>query len=484
VLRAATADLDEEEDQMGPRADRGPAYRRWLAGRTVSVVGLARSGIAAARLIRRLGGRVLASDSAAPASLPADAWQLEREGCRLWTGGHPAEAFDDADLVVVSPGVPLTLPVLAAVRGRGVPVIGELELGWLVMEADLIAITGTNGKTTTTALTGELLRSQVRPTVVAGNIGTPLCEHALDFPADGLVVAEVSSFQLESTARFRPRVAAVLNITPDHLDRHGSLAGYVEAKARIFANQTAADCAVLNADDPVAAGLAGRAAGRVLWFSRRARQDHGVFVADGWIVAKLNGHVEPICPIAEITLRGLHNVENVLAATACALWTGMAPETIRRGIAGFRGVEHRIERVRDDRGVVFYNDSKGTNVASTINALESFTESVILIAGGKGKGQDFSALAEAARGRVRHAILIGVDRDKLRGPLETAGASTEDAASMEEAVRLARGAARAGDVVLLSPACASFDMFDNFEHRGLVFKAAVRALPGSLSEPT
>jgi UDP-N-acetylmuramoylalanine--D-glutamate ligase len=480
VLRTGTGDIEEEEDAMSAPSDRGPAYRRWLASRTVSVVGLARSGISAAQLIHRLGGRVLASDSAARASLPADVWQLQREGCRLWTGGHPAEAFDGADLVVVSPGVPLTLPALSGVRGRGVPVIGELELGWLVMEADLIAITGTNGKTTTTALTGELLRSEARPTLVAGNIGTPLCEHALDFPADGLVVAEVSSFQLESTARFRPRVAAVLNITPDHLDRHGSVEGYMEAKARIFANQTAADCAVLNADDPVTAGLAARAAGRILWFSRLRPQEHGVFVGDGWILAKLDGHVEPICPITEITLRGLHNVENVLAATACALWTGMAPEAIRRGIAGFRGVEHRIERVRDDRGVVFYNDSKGTNVASTIKALESFTEPVVLIAGGKGKGQDFSPLADAARGRVRHAILIGVDRDKLRGPLAAAGASTEDAVSMEEAVELAAVAARAGDVVLLSPACASFDMFDNFEHRGRVFKAAVRALPAGL----
>jgi UDP-N-acetylmuramoylalanine--D-glutamate ligase len=478
VLRALRADLDEEDEEMSQARDRGPAYRRWLAGRTVSVVGLARSGVAAARLIRRLGGHVLASDSAAPASLPADVRQLEEEGCRLWTGGHPAEAFEGAELVVVSPGVPLTLPALGAVRARGVPIIGELELGWLVTEADLIAITGTNGKTTTTTLVGELLRGQARPTLVAGNIGTPLSEHALDCPADGLVVAEVSSFQLESTVAFRPRVAAVLNITPDHLDRHGSLEDYVEAKARIFANQSAADCAVLNADDPVAAGLAARAIGRVLWFSRLAPQEHGVFISDGWIVARLNGHVESVCPVGEITLRGQHNVENVLAATACALWTGMAPETMRRGIAAFRGVEHRIERVRDDRDVVFYNDSKGTNVASTIKALESFSEPVILIAGGKGKGQDFSPLAAAARGRVRHAVLIGVDRDKLRGPLDAAGASTEEASSMDEAVKLARAAARAGDVVLLSPACASFDMFDNFEHRGRVFKAAVRALSG------
>src|SRR5262245_58275035 len=312
-MRTLLAEMAEEEDEMSG-SDRGPVYRRWLADRTVSVVGLARSGIAAARVVRRLGGRVLASDAAPASALPAEVWQLERDGCRVYAGGHPREAFDDADLVVVSPGVPSTLPALAAAAARGVPVIGELELGFMVMEADVIAITGTNGKTTTTSLTGELLKAQSRPTLVAGNIGTPLSEHALDLSADALVVAEVSSFQLETTDRFRPRVAAVLNITPDHLDRHGTVPRYVEAKARIFANQTTADCAVLNADDPLTAALASRAAGRVLWFSRLGPLHHGVFVRDGWVVAKLNGHVEPICPVAEITLRGQHNVDNVLAA--------------------------------------------------------------------------------------------------------------------------------------------------------------------------
>ncbi len=456
---------------------RGPAYRRRLAGKTVSVVGLARSGVAAARLIRRVGGTVLASDAADRAALSADARGLEREGCAIWTGGHPDEAFAGAELVVVSPGVPLTLPALVRVRARGVPIVGELELAWRAMEADVIAITGTNGKTTTTALTGELLRAQVRPVLVGGNIGTPLAEQALDFPADGIVVGEVSSFQLESTALFRPRVAAVLNITPDHLDRHGSFDRYVEAKARILANQTEADCAVLNADDPGAAAFAARARGRVLWFSRLRQESPGVFIDKGWIAARLNGHIERICPVADVALRGGHNLENVLAATACVLWTGMAPEAIRRGIAAFRGVAHRIERVREDAGVVYYNDSKGTNLDSTIKALESFTEPVVLIAGGKGKGQDFEPLTAVARGRVRHAVLIGVDRDQLRGPLERAGAVVEYARSMQAAVEAASAAARAGDVVLLSPACASFDMFDNFEHRGDAFKAAVMRLP-------
>jgi len=458
--------------------ERGATYRRSLAGKTVSVVGLAKSGVAAARLIRRLGGRVLASDSSPLEALSSEARALEREGCALWTGGHPDEAFRGAELVVVSPGVPLELPALAAVRARGALIIGELELAWRVMEADVIAITGTNGKTTTTALTGELLRTQVRPVLVGGNIGTPLAEHALEFPGDGIVVAETSSFQLDTVDRFRPRVGAILNITPDHLDRHGTFERYVDAKARMFANQTPTDCAVLNADDPVTAGLGGRARGRVIWFSRLTTLTHGVFIYDGWIVAKLNGSTERICPVSEITLRGQHNVENVLAATACALWTGMAPSAIRRGIAAFRGVAHRIERVHDDRGVVYYNDSKGTNVDSTIKALQSFTEPIVLIAGGKGKGQDFGPLAAAARGRVRHAVLIGQDRDRIRAALEPAGVPVEDAESMDEAVRRAREAARVGDVVLLSPACASFDMFRNFEHRGDVFRAVVRALVG------
>ncbi|HEX9748322.1 MAG TPA: UDP-N-acetylmuramoyl-L-alanine--D-glutamate ligase, partial [Methylomirabilota bacterium] len=413
-------------------------------------------------------------------ALPEEARGLDRLGCTLWAGGHPDAAFVGANLIVVSPGVPLELPALVAMRARGVPIIGELELAWRVMEADVIAITGTNGKTTTTTLTGELLRTQVRPVLVGGNIGTPLAEHALEFPGDGIVIAEVSSFQLDAVARFRPRVGAVLNITPDHLDRHGTFERYVEAKARIFANQTPTDCVVLNADDPVTAGLGSRARGRVIWFSRLTTltHTHGVFIYDGWIVAKLNGTTERICPVTEITLRGQHNVENVLAATACALWTGMSPSAIRRGIAAFRGVAHRIERVHDDRGVVYYNDSKGTNVDSTIKALESFSEPVILIAGGKGKGQDFGPLAEAARGRVRRAILIGQDRVRIRAALEPAGIPAEDAESMDDAVRRAREAARVGDVVLLSPACASFDMFRNFEHRGDVFKSVVRALLG------
>src|SRR5207247_1366060 len=306
-------------------------------------------------------------------------------------------AFDGADLVVVSPGVPLDGDQLAPARAHRVPIIGELELGWRALEAETIAITGTNGKTTTTALTGALLAGQPRPVLVAGNIGTPLAAHALGFPPDGLVVCEASSFQLESTEAFQPRVAAVLNIAPDHLDRHGSLDAYVDAKARIFANQTPADCTILNADDEATAALARRTRAHVVWFSRRRPLPHGVFVRDGWVAATLNGHVEEICPVAEIRLRGAHNVENVLAATACALWVGLA-------------------------------------------------------------------------------LLIGEDAPKLAAAFKAASIPATRCPSLQAAVEAARRLATPGEVVLLSPACASFDMFDNFEHRGDVFKKLVERL--------
>lgn len=455
---------------------RGTTYREWLRAKRVTVVGLARSGVAAARLLARLGARVTATDAKPLAVLAPEARALGAAGIDLYAGGHPPDAFDGAELVVVSPGVPAAHAMLALVRARGVPVIGELELAWRVMDAQLIAITGTNGKTTTTTLVGALLNEQVRPVLVGGNIGSPLAAYALDFPADGIVVAEVSSFQLETIEAFRPRVAAVLNLTPDHLDRHGSFAAYVAAKVRIFENQTEADCAVLNFDDPATAALAARTKGKVIFFSRQRPLERGVFCQDGWIVARLNGRLETICPLTEIFLRGQHNVENVLAATACVLWTGMAPDAIRRAIAGFRAVPHRLEWVRDVRGVAYYNDSKGTNVASTLKALESFTEPIILIAGGLGKGQDFTPLGDAARGRVRLAVLLGEAREKIREALARAAIPAVPAGSMDEAVRLASAQARPGEVVLLSPACASFDMFENFEQRGEAFRTAVLAL--------
>jgi len=464
-------DLDEAEVTT-----RGRAYLDSLRGRRVAVVGLARSGVAAAKLLRGAGADVVAVDAKPFDALGTEARDLAGLGVRLAHGADGIAAIRQASLVVTSPGVPIDGEQLKAARGAGVPVIAELELGWRATEADTVAITGTNGKTTTTALTGALLAGQPRPVLVAGNIGTPITAGVVGFPADGLVVAEVSSFQLETAELFRPRVAAVLNVTPDHLDRHGSFAAYVDAKARIFAQQTEADCAVLNADDETARGLARRTRARVVMFSRRQPLEHGVFVHEGWISAHLNGRLEKICPLTAITLRGAHNVENVLAATACALWAGLSAATIARGIAGFRAVAHRIEFVRDLGGVSYYNDSKGTNVESTVKALESFPEPVVLIAGGKGKGQDFSPLAASARGRVAHAVLIGEDAPRIAAAFKATGIPVVERDSMAAAVETARTLARPGHVVLLSPACASFDMFDNFEHRGDVFRRLVQAL--------
>jgi len=456
---------------------RGRGYLQALTGRRVTVVGLARSGVAAARLLRTAGADVIGTDVKPVTALGREAAALADLGVRLLAGaGEPAAAFAGTELVVVSPGIPLDGAQLAAARTRQVPIIGELELGWRAMEADTIAITGTNGKTTTTALIGAVLAQQPRPVLVAGNIGTPLSAHALSFPADGLVVCEVSSFQLETTEAFQPRVAVVLNVTPDHLDRHGTFAAYVDAKARIFANQAPADCAVLNADDEATRALGSRVRAPVVWFSRRRELAHGVFVRDGRIAARLNGHVEDICPLSEIFLRGQHNVENVLAATACALWTGVSPAAIRTAVARFRGVAHRIEWVRDLKGVHYYNDSKGTNVASTLRALESFPERIVLIAGGKGKGQAWGPLADAARGRVAHALLIGEDAEKIGAALAAAAIPVTFCRSLQDAVERARALAAPGDIVLLSPACASFDMFDHFEHRGDVFKKLVERL--------
>jgi UDP-N-acetylmuramoylalanine--D-glutamate ligase len=455
---------------------RGRAYLATLAGRRVAVVGLARSGVAAARLLREAGAVVMATDLKPAGSVPAEVADLASLGVTLRLGGDHAETIRASELIVVSPGVPLESPQLAPARAAGVPVIGELELGWRATEAATVAITGTNGKTTTTAMAGALLAGHGRPVLVAGNIGTPLAAHAATFARDGVVVCEVSSFQLETINTFRPRVAAVLNVTPDHLDRHRTFAAYRDAKARIFLNQTPDDCAVLNADDEVAAGLAAGTRARVVWFSRQRPLDHGVFVAEGWIVARLGGPLARICPLSEITLRGAHNVENALAAAACALRMGVAPEQIRRGIGAFRGVEHRIEPIRELDGVTYYNDSKGTNVASTIKALESFDEPVVLIAGGLGKGQDFAPLAEAARGRVVHAVTLGQDGPKIAAALQAARIPVTEAPSLEAALDLARGLARPGHVVLLSPACASFDMFRSYEHRGDVFRTLVQGL--------
>jgi UDP-N-acetylmuramoylalanine--D-glutamate ligase len=451
------------------------AYREQLRGLRVTVVGLARSGIAACHLLQQLGASVTATDAKLMGALSPSVEELTKSGVRLFLGSHPHEAIRDSELIVVSPGVPSDLPLLEMARHQRVPIIGEIELAWRVMEAPVIAITGTNGKTTTTALTGALLGGSAQPVFVGGNIGHPLSLDALSIPRDALVVAEVSSFQLETIEQFRPRVAAVLNLTPDHLDRYPSVAAYREAKARIFLNQTEEDWAILNADDPEAPWFAEQTLAKVVYFSTRREPSEGVFCQNDWIVARLNHRELEICPVSEVQLLGRHNLENVLAAAACALLAGRPPDHLRQVIGAFRGVPHRLEAVRELNGVAYYNDSKATNVSSTLKAFESFTRPIVLIAGGLGKGQDFAPLGAHARGKVRMAVLIGNDRDALRAAL-TGTETIEDASSLEEAVLKARHAARPGEVILFSPACASFDMFRDYEHRGDTFKSLVNAL--------
>lgn len=460
---------------------RGKAWLRTLEGRRVTVVGLARSGLAACQVLLEAKARMTATDAKPLEALSTEARMLVHRGVRLLAGGHPPEAFDQAELIVLSPGVPTGLPALEVPRQAGVPIIGELELAWRASQAQFCAITGTNGKTTTTALTGVLLQEQPRPVLVGGNIGRALAREAWSLGPEVVCVAEVSSFQLETTDEFRPHVAAVLNLAPDHLDRYPEYRAYVAAKARILIRQGEEDYTVLNADDPDTAKLARQTRGHVIWFSRRQVLDEGVFERDGKIIARLGGREQAVCSVEEIFLRGVHNRENVLAATACTLLFGVEASRLRGAIRAFRGVPHRIEWVRELAGVTFYNDSKGTNVASTLRALESFHEPVILIAGGKGKGDDYAVLRGPARARVRAAVLIGEAREKIARALVGVTALHE-AGSMVDAVTLAWRLARPGDVVLLSPACASFDMFRDYEERGEVFKRCVHELSAHAEE--
>jgi UDP-N-acetylmuramoylalanine--D-glutamate ligase len=435
------------------------------------VVGMGRSGIAAARLLAREGEGVFVTDAGAPQADGLAA--LDAEGIPYETGVHTLERFLGADEIVVSPGVPLGAPPLEAARMKGVPIIGELELAWRRLRGDVVAITGSNGKTTTTALAAAILGASGRPVQVGGNIGVALSELTASSNAETLNVVEVSSFQLDTIDRFRPRAAALLNITPDHLDRYPDFAAYRASKFRIFMNQDAADCAVLNRDDPEVRRPPIGLAARLRYFSRGAPVETGAFEASGEIY--LDG--VRVMPAADIPLRGAHNVENVLAALAVAADFGIPAGRMADAVRAFRAVEHRLEYVATVEGIAFFNDSKATNVDAAIKAVESFPGNLIVILGGKDKGASYEPLAEAMRGRVLRVLLVGAASETISKALD--GRFPESrAASLEDAVAMGLACGRPGDVVLLAPACASFDMFDNYEHRGRVFKEAVRRLMG------
>ncbi len=446
-----------------------------LSGKRVLVVGLGRSGVASALFLQQRGARVTVSDAKPEAELRQHIPGLLDRGITVETGGHGERTFRDQDLIVVSPGVPYNTALLQQARAIGLPVIGEIELAAQFLPGPIVAITGSNGKTTTTALSGQIVGRDGRPTLIGGNIGTPAISFIGEATPQTWLVLEVSSFQLETIQTFRPRIAVVLNVTPDHLDRHGSFEAYAAAKARIFEKQKEDDFAVLNADDATCKRMASGIVAQVRWFSRKSRVTEGAFIADGNIVWRDANGQRAIMPVAEVPLKGAHNVENVLAAVSTGVLAGVADQHIAAAVRDFKAVEHRLEYVATVRGVEYYNDSKATNVDATIKALESFPRNIHIILGGKDKGSDYTVLQPLLRERVKRVYTIGAAAEKIEthiaGATEIAHAKT-----LDNAIKLASQSAAPGDVVVLAPACASFDQFDNYEHRGRVFKELVHGL--------
>jgi len=445
-----------------------------VKGKRVLVVGLGKSGVASALFLASHGARVTVSDAKSEDQLCNEIPALLDRGITVETGKHGERTFRDQDLIVVSPGVPSDVAPLQHARKLGIPVIGEIELTARFLQGHIVAITGSNGKTTTTTLTGEIIASGGRKTLVGGNIGTPAITFVEHSSSDTWVVLEISSFQLESIETFRPHISTILNVTPDHLDRHGSMENYIAAKKRIFENQTAQDFAVLNADSEICRSLAAGLKPQVLWFSRQHEVERGAFKRGDTIVYR-NGRDIEIMPVSEIALKGAHNVENVLAAVAMGMAAGIEPVAIRRAVKDFRAVEHRLEYVATLRGVQYYNDSKATNVDATIKALQSFPANIHLILGGKDKGSDYSELNALIAERVKRVYTIGAAAAKIESQIGSAAPITS-AQTLESAVRKAADIAVDGDIVLLAPACASFDQFPSYEHRGRVFKELVQSL--------
>jgi UDP-N-acetylmuramoylalanine--D-glutamate ligase len=447
-----------------------------LKGKRVLVVGLGKSGVASALFLKACGARVTVSDTKSGDELRNEIPVLLDHGITVETGGHGERTFREQDLIVVSPGVPVDAPLLEQARSLGGRVIGEIELAAQFLPGPIVAITGSNGKTTTTTLAGEILKACGLPALVGGNIGTPAISLAERAKPETVIVLEVSSFQLETIQTFRPKVAVVLNVTPDHLDRHKTFEIYADAKARIFENQRSDDFAVLNEDDPTCAAMAVNARAQLFWFSRQKEVKQGAWVREGNILFCDGTRQREIMLVSEIPLKGAHNLENVLAAVCASALMGCAPEKIRQAVHDFKAVEHRLEFVATIRSVDYYNDSKATNVDATIKALESFPANIHLILGGKDKGSDYSVLNGLLRERVKRVYTIGTAAIKIESQIKNV--EIERSGTLENALRNAHAIAEAGDVVLLAPACASFDQFKNYEQRGQVFKEIVLGLAG------
>ena len=445
-----------------------------LKGKKVLVVGLGKSGLAAAIFLRRQGAHVTVSDIRSAEALAKDIPALLDEGINVEAGGHGLLTFRRQDLIVVSPGVPLDTPELVQARNLGRPIIGELELAARYLRGHILAVTGSNGKTTTTSLIGEILEKSGLPTQVGGNIGVPVVALIEGSTDDTWNVLEVSSFQLETTEQFHPRIAVILNITPDHLDRHGTFENYALAKERIFLEQTQNDCCVLNADNPRAAAAADRSKASVYWFSLKHAVEQGAWVDNNSIVFRSSPTAAPetIAPLTSIPLKGDHNIENVLASVCAARLAGASVESIRKAVEEFKAVEHRLEFVATVNGIDVYNDSKATNVDATAKAIAAFPGNIHLILGGKDKNSDYTELNDLLRSRVKAVYTIGSAAAKIESHLRGI-VPIHSCETLDKAVAAIAAAAHPGDIILLAPACSSFDQFENYEQRGRVFKQLV-----------
>lgn len=442
-----------------------------LEGKRVLVVGLARTGLVTALFSAGYGAKVTATDERPETEIADTAEKLRAAGVRLELGGHAEATFLEQDLIVASPGVPANLPALVAARKKDIPVWSEIELAWRFLRGKLVAITGSNGKTTTTALVAHILQTSNIPTLIGGNIGTPLLALVERSTDPAVTVAEVSSFQLETIESFRPEIGVLLNLTPDHLDRHGSFEEYARAKMRMFVNQLERDIAVLNADDPEVTRRM-PAKPHIFWFSRQKRVANGAFLRENEIIFRNEGSETVLARRDQIPLRGDHNVENVLAACAAAYLAGATPAAIAGGVKSFRGVEHRLEFVAEIAGVQFYNDSKATNVDAAVKAVQAFPGPLLVILGGKDKGSPYTPLRDLLQERARVALILGEAAEKIAADLQSA-VEIERAGTLERAVEIAMQRAQPGDTVLLAPACSSFDQFENYEQRGRFFKELV-----------
>ena len=444
-------------------------------GKKALVCGMARSGIAAAKLLNRLGARVTLQDMKKREEISADVLALEGEGIVLYTGANPDEIACAQDLIVLSPGIPGDLPFIAAPDEAGIEVISEVELAYRLTPCPITAITGTNGKTTTTTLTGEIMKTAYSGTAVVGNIGIPYSEEVERLTEKDWVVAEISSFQMEKAKEFHPHISAVLNITPDHLNRHKTMDVYIAMKERVFAKQTAEDFCILNHGDEACRKMADKTAAKVFFFDSSETLAEGIYLNGDAIEVRWGTINETLIHVDELQILGVHNYENVMAAAAMGICAGIALDTIRTVLKGFAGVAHRIEYVATVDGVDYYNDSKGTNVDASIRAVLAMKKPIVLIGGGYDKGSSFDEWTKLFPGRVKHLVLIGVTAPKVRASAEKFGfTAISDCETFEEAVDLCREKAEDGDCVLLSPACASWGMFDNYEQRGDMFKEQVR----------